>query len=61
MGYFICLFCALFFSVLFLNMKISTMVSLIVYRQEETKQSANASFIVMALAVFFITLFYTLY
>ena len=61
MGYFICLFCALFFSVLFLNMKITTMISLMFYKQDETKQSANASFIVMILAVFFITLFYTLY
>ena len=61
MGYFICLFCALFFSALFLNMKFTTMVSLMVYKQDETEKSAKASFIVMILAVFFITLFYTLY
>lgn len=61
MGYFICLFFALFFSALFLNMKITTMISLMFYKQDETKQSAKASFIVMILAVFFISLFYTLY
>ena len=37
------------------------MVSLMVYKQDETEQSAKTSFIVMILAVFFITLFYTLY
>lgn len=61
MGYFICLFFALFFSALFLNMKITTMISLMFYKQDETQQSAKASFIVMILAVFFISLFYTLY
>lgn len=61
MGYFICLFFALFFSVLFLNMKITTMISLMFYKQDETQQSAKASFIVMILAVFFISLFHTLY
>lgn len=61
MAYFIILFCALFFSALFFNMKISTMVSLIFYKQNETKESVIMSFIVMILAVFFITLFHTLY
>lgn len=61
MGYFICLFFALFFSALFLNIKITTMISLMFYKQDETEQSAKASFIVMILAVFFISLFYTLY
>jgi hypothetical protein len=61
MGYFICLFCALFFSVLFLNMKLSTMVSLIVYKQDESEKSAKASFLVMILAIFFITLFFSIY
>jgi hypothetical protein len=61
MGYFICLFCALFFSALFLNMKLSTMISLIVYKQDETENSAIASFLVMILAIFFITLFFSIY
>ena len=61
MGYFFTLFFALFFSALFLNMKISTIISLMYYKQNETQQSIKASFIVMTLAVFFITLFYTLY
>lgn len=61
MGYFICLFFALFFSALFINMKLSTMISLIVYKQDETEKSARASFLVMTLAIFFITLFFSIY
>lgn len=61
MGYFILLFCALFFSCLFINMKISTIISLLAFKNEETEQSAKISLLVMAIAIFFVALFFTIY
>jgi hypothetical protein len=61
MGYFFTLFFALFFSALFLNMKITTIISLMAYKTEETQKSAIMQLIIMSLAIFFIALLNTLF
>ena len=61
MGYFILLFNALFFSCLFINMKISTIISLLAFKSEETEHSAKISLLIMIIAIFFIALFFTIY
>jgi len=58
---FIILFSTLFFSCLFINMKISSILNFIIYQIDETKQSRKYSFITMIIAIFFITVYITLY
>lgn len=59
--HFIILFCMLFFSMLFLNMKISTIICLLVYKMNESEKSARISLTIMTIAILFISLYLTLY
>lgn len=61
MWHFLILFGAIFFSALFINMKISTLVSCVLYKTEETEKSAKIQLLIMTLAIFFISLYCTLY
>ena len=42
-------------------MKISSILNFIIYQIDETKQSRKYSFITMIIAIFFITVYITLY